>query len=41
MAPQNKGGEKIPKKTIEHYKGWFLNILNVPFIIFLAIKVPT
>jgi hypothetical protein len=24
MAPKSKGGQKLQKKTIEHYKGRFL-----------------
>jgi hypothetical protein len=30
MAPQSKGGQQLLKKTIEHYKGWFLNTQKVP-----------
>jgi hypothetical protein len=40
MAPQSKGGQKLKKKTIEHYKGRFLNIQKVHFMFFFAIKVP-
>jgi hypothetical protein len=32
MAPQSKGGQKLKKKTIEHYKGRFLNTQKVPFM---------
>jgi hypothetical protein len=39
MVPQSKGGQKF-KKTIEHYKGQFLNTQKFPFIlVFFAIKV--
>jgi hypothetical protein len=38
MVPQNKGGQKF-KKTIKHYKGWFLNTQKFPFILdFLLLK---
>jgi hypothetical protein len=40
MVPQSKGGQKLRKKTIEHYKGRFLNTQKVLFMLFLAIKVP-
>jgi len=41
MAPQSKGGQKLKKKTIEHYKGQFLNIQKVHFMLFFfAIRVP-
>jgi len=39
MPPQSKGGQKLRKKTIKHYKGWFLNTEKVPFMFFFAIKV--
>jgi hypothetical protein len=41
MAPQSKGGQKLRKRTIEDYKGRFLNTHKVPFMFFFAIKVPT
>jgi len=34
MAPQNKGGQKLQKKTIKHYKGRFLNTQKVYFMLF-------
>jgi hypothetical protein len=34
MAPQSKGGQKLQKKTIEHYKGRFLNTQKVHFKLF-------
>jgi hypothetical protein len=34
MALQSKGGKKVLKKTIEHYKGRFLNIQKVHFMLF-------
>jgi hypothetical protein len=35
MAPQSKGGVKTSeKKTIEHYKGSFLNTQKIPFMFF-------
>jgi hypothetical protein len=39
MVPQSKGGQKLKKKTNEHYKGRFLNTQKVPFMFFFAIKV--
>ncbi len=39
--PKVKGGQKLKKKTNEHYKGRFLNTHKVPFMFFFAIKVPT
>ncbi len=36
MAPQSKGGQKLKKKTIEHYKGRFLNIQKVHFMLFFC-----
>jgi hypothetical protein len=36
MAPQSKGGQKLRKKTIEHYKAQFLNIQKVPFMLFFC-----
>jgi hypothetical protein len=33
MAPQIKGGQKLKTKTIEHYKGQFLNTRKVHFIL--------
>jgi hypothetical protein len=41
MAPQSKGGKKLRNKTIEHYKGRFLNTHKVPFMFFFAIEVLT
>jgi hypothetical protein len=41
MVPQSKGGKKLTKKTIEHYKGQFLNTQKVPFMLFFAIKAQT
>jgi hypothetical protein len=39
MVPQSKGGQKFFKKTIEHYKGRFLNTQKVPFmLVFLLLK---
>jgi hypothetical protein len=39
MAPQNKRGQKLRKKTIEHYKGRFLKDLESSFyFIFLLLK---
>jgi len=32
MAPQSKGVQKLKKKTIEHYKGRFLNTQKVPLM---------
>ncbi len=41
MAPQSKGGQKFQKnKTVEHYKGRFLNTQKVHFMFFFAIRVP-
>jgi len=40
MAPQSKGGQKLQKKTIEHYKGGFLNTQKVHFMFFFAIRIP-
>jgi hypothetical protein len=37
MAPQSKGGQKLQKKTIEHYKGRFLNIQKVHFMFFFLL----
>jgi hypothetical protein len=38
MAPQSKGGQNS-KKTIEHYKGQFLNTQKVLFmLVFLILK---
>jgi hypothetical protein len=34
MAPQSKGGQKLKKETIEHYKGRFLNIQKVHFMLY-------
>jgi hypothetical protein len=34
MALQSKGGQKLQKKTIEHYKGRFLNIQKNHFMLF-------
>jgi hypothetical protein len=34
MAPQSKGGKKFKKKTIEHYKGQFLNTQKFHFMLF-------
>jgi hypothetical protein len=34
MAPQSEGGQEPKKKTIENYKGQFLNIKKVPFMLF-------
>jgi hypothetical protein len=36
MAPQSKGGQKLKKKTIEHYKGRFLNTHKILFILFFS-----
>jgi hypothetical protein len=41
MVPQSKGGQKPIKKTIEHYKGRFLNTQKIVFMVFFAIKVQT
>jgi hypothetical protein len=41
MIPQSKGGQKLKTKTIEHYKGRFLNTQKVPFMFSFAIKIPT
>jgi hypothetical protein len=41
MAPQSKGGQKVRKKTIEHYKSWLLNTHKVPFMLLFSIKVQT
>jgi hypothetical protein len=41
MPPQNKGGQKLFKKTIEHYKGQFLNTQKVFLCYFVASKIPT
>jgi hypothetical protein len=39
MVLQSKGGQKLrKKKTIEHYKGRFLNTQKVIFMLFFAIK---
>jgi hypothetical protein len=38
MAPQSKGGQKLKKKTIEHYKGRFLNTHKIPFKFVLLLK---
>jgi len=40
MGPQSKGGKKFKKKTIEHYKGRFLNTQKVHLCFFVAIRVP-
>jgi len=37
MAPQSKGGQKLRKKTNEHYKGRFLNTHKVPFMFFFLL----
>jgi hypothetical protein len=34
MVPQNEGGQKLKKKTIEHYKGRFFNTQKVLFMFF-------
>jgi len=34
MAPQSKGGQKLQKKIIQHYKGQFLNTQKVHFMLF-------
>jgi hypothetical protein len=36
MAPQSKGGQKLKKNTIEHYKGRFLNTYKVPSMFFFC-----
>jgi hypothetical protein len=36
MAPQSKGGQKLQKQTIEHYKGRFLNTQKVYFKLFFC-----
>jgi len=36
MAPQSKEGQKLKTKTIEHYKGQFLNTQKVPFMLFFC-----
>jgi hypothetical protein len=36
MDLQSKGGKKLRKKTIEHYKGRFLNTQKVIFILFFC-----
>jgi hypothetical protein len=41
MAPQRKGGQKLRKKTIAHYKGRFLNTQKGPFMFSFIIKVQT
>jgi hypothetical protein len=41
MAPQSKGGQKLRKKTIKHFKGQFLNTQKGPLMFFFAIKVPS
>jgi hypothetical protein len=41
MAPKVKGVKNLEKKTIEHYKGQFLNTQKVIFMLFFAIKVET
>jgi hypothetical protein len=41
MVVQSKGGQKLKKKTIEHYKGRFLNTHKVIFMLFFAIEVET
>jgi hypothetical protein len=41
MGPQSKRGKKLRKKTIEHYKGQFLNTHKVFFMLFFVIKVQT
>jgi hypothetical protein len=38
MVPQNKGGQKLFKKPIEHYKGRFLNTQKVLFMFFLLLS---
>jgi hypothetical protein len=38
MVPQNKGDQKLRKKTIEHYKGQFLNTQKVPFMLFFLLS---
>jgi hypothetical protein len=37
MAPQSKGGQKFQKKTIEHYKGRFLNHPESSFYVVLLL----
>jgi hypothetical protein len=34
MAPQSKGGQKLKKKTIKHYKGRFLKHPESSFYVF-------
>jgi hypothetical protein len=34
MAPQSKGGKKLHKKFIKHYKGQFLNTQKVHLKLF-------
>jgi hypothetical protein len=41
MVFQSKRGQKLKKKTIEHYKGLFLNTQKVPFRFFSIIKLQT
>jgi hypothetical protein len=40
-SPKVKGVKNSQKKTIEHYKGQFLNTQKVPFMLFFAIKAQT
>ncbi len=41
MAPQSKGGQKLKKKTIEHYKRPVLKHPESSFyVFFFAIRVP-
>jgi hypothetical protein len=35
-SPKVKGVKNLEKKTIEHYKGRFLNTLKVPFTLFFC-----
>jgi K+-transporting ATPase A subunit len=37
MAPKIKGVKNLEKKTIEHYKGRFLNTHKVPFMFFFLL----
>jgi hypothetical protein len=39
LWPPKVKGVKNSKKTIEHYKGQFLNTHKVPFMFFLLLKV--
>ncbi len=36
MGPQSKGGQKLQKNFIEHYKGRFLNIQKVHCMLFFC-----